>query len=73
MRLCDYLDRWLDNIRPSLKTSTFIFYRRIINHQITEKFGDLALTQLNWKDVRDWQARESFTIRERQNAGRETW
>jgi Phage integrase, N-terminal SAM-like domain len=73
MRLCDYLDRWLDNIRPSLKTSTFIIYRRIINHQITEKFGDLALTQLNWKDVRDWQARESFTIRERENAGRETW
>lgn len=51
-----YMDRWLIDIRPSLKASTFTIYKRIVNHQIIDKFGSLPLTQITWKDVRDWLA-----------------
>ena len=67
MRLRDYLDRWLKDIRPSLKVSTFIVYRRIVNHQIIDSFGDHALTHINWKDVRDWVARKDASSKTRGN------
>jgi integrase len=63
MRLRDHLDRWLKAIRPSLKASTFIVYRRIVNHQIIDNFGDHALTHLNWKDVRNWAARKDASAK----------
>jgi integrase len=67
MRLRDYLDRWLKDIRPSLKVSTFIVYRRIVNHQIIDSFGDHALTHINWKDVRDWVARKDASAKTKGN------
>lgn len=63
----DYLNRWLNDIRPSLKTSTFIIYRRIVNHQIIDAFGDLVLTQINWKDVRDWLAKKDVSSKTKGN------
>ena len=47
MTLTQYLDRWLTDIRPSLKASTFTIYQRIVNHQILDQFGDLNLTQIS--------------------------
>jgi integrase len=67
MRLRDYLDRWLKDIRPGLKVSTFIVYRRIVDHQIVDQFGGHALTQLNWKDVRDWVARKDASAKTKGN------
>lgn len=49
-----YLDRWLRTVRHTLKSSTFVPYRRICVHQLTPQFGHLQLTQLTWKRVRDW-------------------
>jgi len=50
VRLRNYLDRWIKNIRPGFKALTFIVYRRIVNHQIIETICDHALTHLNWNN-----------------------
>jgi hypothetical protein len=65
--LRDYLDRWLKEIRPSLKASTFTVYRRIVNNQIMDQFGDLPLTQINWKDVRNWLAKKDASAKTKGN------
>ncbi|MGI0025557.1 MAG: hypothetical protein ACREA4_10505 [Nitrososphaera sp.] len=48
------MDRWIKRLESELKVSTFITYRRIVNHQLIPKFGDKALTEIKWRDVRDW-------------------
>ena len=67
MTLTKYLDRWLTDIRPSLKASTFTIYKRIVNHQILDQFGDLNLTQISWKDVRDWLAKKDASAKTKGN------
>jgi integrase len=67
MTLSKYLDRWLIDIRPSLKASTFTIYKRIVNHQILEQFGERTLTQISWKDVRDWLARKDASAKTKGN------
>jgi len=62
-----YLDRWLIDIRPSLKASTFTIHKRIVNHQILEQFGERTLTQISWKDVRDWLARKDASAKTKGN------
>jgi integrase len=67
MSVRGYLDNWLKTIRPSLKTSTYVVYRRIINHQVIDRFGDLALTQLTWLDVRNWLAEKEASAKTKGN------
>lgn len=62
-----YLDRWLNDIRPSLKASTFTIYKRIVNNQIVTRFGKLPMTQIAWKDVRDWLARKDASAKTKGN------
>jgi integrase len=62
-----YLDRWLKEIRPSLKASTFTVYRRIVNHQILGNFGDEALTQITWKGVRNWLSKKDASAKTKGN------
>ncbi|MEW8028733.1 MAG: site-specific integrase [Candidatus Thiodiazotropha endolucinida] len=62
-----YFDRWLIDIRPSLKASTFTIYKRIVNNQILEQFGDRALTQISWKEVRDWLAKKDASAKTKGN------
>lgn len=67
MLVRDYLDRWLKEIRPNIKASTFTIYRRIVNNQIMSKFGDLALTQISWLDVRNWLAEKDASAKTKGN------
>ncbi|MCU7837939.1 MAG: site-specific integrase [Candidatus Thiodiazotropha sp. (ex Troendleina suluensis)] len=67
MLVRDYLDRWLKEIRPSLKASTFTIYRRMVNNQIIDNFGDLSLTQITWKGVRDWLAKKDASAKTKGN------
>jgi len=60
-------DRWLNDIRPSLKASTFTNYKRIVNHQLVDQFGELPLTQIAWKNVRDWLARKDASAKTKGN------
>lgn len=50
----NYLDKWIKRLETELKASTFITYRRIVNNQLIPKFGDKSLTDIKWRDVRDW-------------------
>lgn len=49
-----YPGRWLNHIRPSLEASTFTIRKRIVNPRILDRFGERNLTQITWKEVRDW-------------------
>lgn len=50
----DYLDKWIKGLKADLKASTYITYQRIVNHQLIPQFGHKALTEIKWRDVRDW-------------------
>ncbi len=50
----DYLGRWVNRLESELKASTFLTYRRIVNNQLIPQFGAKALTDVKWRDVRDW-------------------
>lgn len=52
--LTDYLGEWLKAIEPSLKRSTWTIYARMVNHQIADNIGDIALDELQWRHVKDW-------------------
>jgi integrase len=62
-----YLDRWLKTIRPGLKASTWTMYQRIAAHQLTDQFGALYLTQVTWRDVRDWLVRKDASLKTKAN------
>lgn len=55
-RLDHYLTGWLEKKRPTLKTSTFQGYRKIIDGQLIPEFGHLLLGELKRGHVRDWAA-----------------
>lgn len=50
----DYLDRWVNRLESELKASTYLTYRRIIKNQLIPQFGAKALTDIKWRDIRDW-------------------
>ena len=50
----DYLDRWVTRLEPELKASTHLTYCRIVKNQLIPQFGAKALTDIKWRDVRDW-------------------
>lgn len=67
LKLRSYLDRWLNDIRPSLKASTFTIYKRIVNNQIIDKLGNLTLTQISWLEVRNWLAKKEASTKTKGN------
>jgi len=48
-----YLDRWLERVRPGLKSSTYATHRRIVR-RINQALGGQRLSDLRWRNVREW-------------------
>lgn len=48
-----YMDNWLDRKKKHIKASTYDGYR-ITKNLIVKRFAKVALSDLKWKDVRDW-------------------
>ena len=49
-----YLERWLEAKVKQLKESTWVEYRRVVNHVLIPKFGALALIDLKRAHVKEW-------------------
>lgn len=49
-----YLERWLDRKEVEVKASTAEGYRKIITHRVIPQFGDLPLSELSRKRIREW-------------------
>lgn len=52
----EYLSQWLQDKKPTLKSSTFRDYGKIINNQLIPEFGELRLPDLKRLHVRRWAA-----------------
>lgn len=52
--VADQLYTWLDNIKPTVKTSTFDGYRKIVEGRLIPAFGDLMITDIKRSHVREW-------------------
>jgi len=50
----EYLESWLEDSKEYLKSSTYESYEGIINFHLSPTFGNLALTELSRKHVKDW-------------------
>lgn len=55
-RLDQYLKNWLEAKKPTIKSSTYKDYRKIIEGQLIPQFGHLMLAELKRGHVRDWAA-----------------
>jgi integrase len=60
MTLKKYLDQWLKNAKSHVSSSTWDGYRKIVNNQLIPAFGDLKLTDLKRRHIKDWGA--SLTV-----------
>lgn len=49
-----YMERWLDRKEVEVKASTADGYRKIITYRIIPQFGDLPLSELSRKRIREW-------------------
>lgn len=52
--IAQYLKYWLFKKEPTLKRSTYVNYRKIINNQIVPNLGHIPINRLKRKDVSDW-------------------
>lgn len=50
----EYLEKWLYDQKDYLMASTFNDYRKTVNNQLIPNLGDIHLTQLNIKDVKNF-------------------
>ena len=55
-RIKPYLDNWLASKKPTLKSSTYEGYRKIIDGHLIPAFGDLMLAEFRRGHVRDYAA-----------------
>lgn len=55
-RLDNYLSQWLEQKRPTLKTSTHDGYRKVIEGHLIPAFGHLMLAEFRRSHARDWAA-----------------
>jgi integrase len=53
-RLADWLDTWLETVRPTLKPKTVLGYRSLIRSRIVPALGDARLASLRPSDVQMW-------------------
>lgn len=53
-RLDNYLRQWLKAKQPTLKSSTFAGYRKMIEGQLIPQFGHLLLEEFKRGHARDW-------------------
>lgn len=49
-----YIDTWLQHKKPTIKSSTYMGYAKIIRNQIIPKFGSMALADLKRHEIRAW-------------------
>lgn len=52
-----HLDTWLESRRPTLKSSTYDGYKKIIIGLLTPKFGKRPLGELRRAEIREWAAK----------------
>jgi integrase len=53
-RLADWLDTWLETVRPTLKPKTVLGYRSLIRSRIVPALGHARLAGLQPSDVQTW-------------------
>jgi len=54
MLIKDWLDQWIEEMKPTLHTSTYTTHKRTINRLLKKEFGELSLDEIRWHHVKDW-------------------
>lgn len=63
LKLSDYLDEWLKSVKPYLKKSTWESYRKITENQLIPAFGDLNVSEIRRKHVKEWGNKKNVTAK----------
>lgn len=56
-----YLEKWLQDVKPFLKASTWGGYRKIIRGQLVPAFGHLTLSEFRRTHVKEWAMARGMT------------
>jgi len=56
-----YLSRWIKEMEPHLKASTYATHKRIVTNQLIKAFGRTALHRLTWKQIKDWSKKKDVS------------
>ncbi len=62
-----YLTGWLEEVKATLHTSTYITHKRTIKGVLTREFGKLALDEITWLHVRDWSKQSTVSFKTQKN------
>ena len=63
----EYMSLWLQDIKQSLKRSTWVIYRRIVNHQIADAVGDMLIGDLEWRHIKTWLSQKEASKKTKDN------
>jgi len=58
-----YLTKWLAEQRQKVKSSTFDVYRKDVNNRLIPTFGEMRLSDLKRRHVRDWASQYGATAK----------
>ena len=63
----EYLENWLDQEEPHIKTSTFQGYLKILKHHLIPAFGKTPLVELSPKHVREYLQSQTSSAKTQRN------
>jgi len=65
--IAKYLLDWVEEVKLTLHTSTYVVNKRIIKGALTKEFGKLTLDEITWYHVRDWSKKCTVCFKTQKN------